>query len=1215
MNIRTKILITLFLSLATLVFIVIFTPKVIRFDIVQSEIVSRLSKELESDIQINDIRWHWLPLPHVSVRDAHIDNEHATIKVPRANFHPDWKSLFSIQLKLGKVELQKPSINLKTLKFIQEDKKDLPLPQTTIILRNGDLKLTAKNLPGIKNKEFHFTSINSTIHTNPKEIRVNLNALSPFTKRFSVEGNFNIPQNSYQFKFDCKGLKLHESVTSFAEGKIIPVESIANLQGTFNGQGIHSLTANIFGELPCFTVKPEDKKYLITCGFADISMTKTGDNFDFIIKEFELKEPGLILNGKISRSLSDNGEDLWDMGFNARDLDLTEIRNGVLTLWSRNIVAQKVCDIVKGGHANTASYHFSGSTSDFKNIKAMTITADVESALIHVPGIADLDLTEANGKILIKNGQLSGQKLNAKLNNSFGHNCSLLVGLAEDDDSFKLDLDIDADLADLPAVLHRLVDNSSFKEELNKFSEVAGKATGHLTLGDTLYDISVKVKAKDIKASAHYDRLLWPMEIRDGLLQVLPDKVIWEGVTGSVGKHIIQEFTGSALIRDDAYLNVKKLNGIFDSATLYDELIDYPSIQSFIAEPVSKIQGPIKISKTTIQGPAWFPDQWKYNFNLLLDEIDITSPLLGTSFILRDTEAFVSDHEVNLSKGNPYIQNQPLQLNGQFQHAQLENWSGWVEINGVIHKNLANWVKTRDWVPTLVFPQIPCSLQDLKLSWDNDYTNLSGTIISGRGEKQGPSAQVDIQTTPKNPLRALVKITDDNNEAKLTLDLLDNTPETFLLNWQGTLTSDTVTALFEKDDLLPGSLNGDFKAVLTPQPVNSFFKGELNATGLRWYWSIDSYIDIKKLEFQALDNQLKVKRLDLGFRTDNESASIDGTILPAKGGLKLDLNLISPFLSKKTISNFLDDIETFGKTGAEKTIAPKLNWDITGTINFSIDEFKPGQRIIFTYEDPTFVWSPMQGQVSLHPQDKTSVEISLAKLCCMDTTGTWYSDKSLGDSYLNINTTCPTPSLFEDVFPCLGIEQDIIKGEFVINATLYGEPGQWNSGKLLINSPQGRILRMKLLSKIFSVVNLTDLFSGNEFPEVDEEGFAYSKMDFEAHIENNELIIDKAVVRGEGLNLFGKGKMNLSSFETDSTILIAPFKTLDAIVTNVPIVGRVIGGENATLITIPVGVKGDIRDPEVTVIPPSAVGESILDLVKNTLLLPFNILSPILPGN
>ncbi|MBU2539405.1 MAG: AsmA-like C-terminal domain-containing protein, partial [Proteobacteria bacterium] len=264
----------------------------------------------------------------------------------------------------------------------------------------------------------------------------------------------------------------------------------------------------------------------------------------------------------------------------------------------------------------------------------------------------------------------------------------------------------------------------------------------------------------------------------------------------------------------------------------------------------------------------------------------------------------------------------------------------------------------------------------------------------------------------------------------------------------------------------------------------------------------------------------------------------------------------------------------------------------------------------------TLVWQPLQGEIRIHPHWKFSALITNGSLCCLDTTGEWFSTPELGQTHFALSTACPTPPRFETVLPCLGYPQDIIEGEFTLGGRLDGVLGNWKEGYLQIDSQQGRILRMKLLSKIFSVVNVTDLFSGvpvGNGEVTSTKGFPYTNLLFKAYVKENELIIDEAVIRGEGLNLFAKGKMNLSTFDLDVVVMISPFKTLDAIVSKVPLVGRVIGGETATLVTFPVGVTGKASDPQVTLLPPGAVGEGLLNIVKRTLLLPFHVLSPILP--
>jgi hypothetical protein len=105
----------------------------------------------------------------------------------------------------------------------------------------------------------------------------------------------------------------------------------------------------------------------------------------------------------------------------------------------------------------------------------------------------------------------------------------------------------------------------------------------------------------------------------------------------------------------------------------------------------------------------------------------------------------------------------------------------------------------------------------------------------------------------------------------------------------------------------------------------------------------------------------------------------------------------------------------------------------------------------------------------------------------------------------------------------------------------------------------------------------------------------------------------RAVIRGEGLNLFALGELDLATLQADLTVLIAPLKTIDTMLGNIPLIGRAFGGKDTAIVTIPVGVKGNIKNPKVTLLPPEAVGEGIINLVTETLKIPFKILEPILP--
>jgi hypothetical protein len=90
-------------------------------------------------------------------------------------------------------------------------------------------------------------------------------------------------------------------------------------------------------------------------------------------------------------------------------------------------------------------------------------------------------------------------------------------------------------------------------------------------------------------------------------------------------------------------------------------------------------------------------------------------------------------------------------------------------------------------------------------------------------------------------------------------------------------------------------------------------------------------------------------------------------------------------------------------------------------------------------------------------------------------------------------------------------------------------------------------------------------------------------MDIDMHVKDDHLLFDRAIIRGEGLNLFGRGlfgrgTIRMTDYEVDMTLLVAPFKTFSNLISKVPLIGEPIMGEYGSRISVPVGVKGPIAE-------------------------------------
>ncbi len=1203
---------------------IVLLPRFVDLDALKARMSTQVNARLEGALQTDRLEWAWLPLPHLNLRNTRFASEETALVAPMAKVYPDWWSLFRGKVRIGTVVLVNPEIRVKRFPTALSEPPDPELAGLKIVIRNGTLQVAANSQwPVLRSKDFTMKALNGSVAISLAAVDFDLSGKPADGEHLAVSGEYLREDASYRMKFACRNFNLHEIFYSFAQGKLTPADSPLNLSGSLEGRGFDKITGKIEGDAPCLLAFPKDKKILLNCGFVDLAFVKDGDDLLLTLNEFEMHEPGLKLAGTVRRSAGDaaGAAPVWQIDLKGEDLDLTKIREAVLSMWGENEIAKKVGDIVQGGMAGKASYSFKGTAADFHYARKMYVIAEEIDATVKIPE-GELLLTNTKGKMRIEKGLLIVDAEEGRMGNSRGKNGHLVLGLPDDDFTFKLDVDLDADLAELPDVLKRLVAHQPFQDELAKFSGVSGRATGHLHLGDHLRNFKVALEVATMAGKGRYAPLAWDFAVAGGGMTIAPPLVQWRNVRGAYGPHVVKKAAGQVRWPDDTLLEVTQLEAVLAAKELEKEDLSYfKEISGALHENITRADGRIELRNTTLSGKASEPKLWKADTDFLVQNLAVETPFLPEPIRIKQGKGHFSNTAITVVNATGSVFGDSFTLGASLTHQALTALRGKVSLQGKVGQGLGQWLKDRHLVSPSLFPHLPFQVESLQIDLQEGKTHAKGLIRpEGTLFSSPPKADFSLEFAKDDPLKMAAHVYGGKEDATITLDFLDNTKETFLFSWKGELSKQTVDQLLERKNLLRGKIAGDFQLYLPLDPNKVAFSGQLEATDLRWFMDEEAerFVDIQELRLAGVGKDLKVKRLACAFN-DKESMVVNGLVSRVATGLALKLDLASPALSKKTLLDLQDDLKRLKDRGRKPASSEEAQqpppWNITGTVVFDVDEFTSGPKPEETAPS-TLVWQPLQGEFRIHPQWRMSALITNGRLCCLDTTGEWFSTPELGTSHFSLNSACPTPPRFETVLPCLGYPQDIIEGEFSLNGRLEGMLNNWKDGNLQIDSHQGRILRMKLLSKIFSVVNITDLFSmgqGGDGAGTSSKGFPYTDLHLKTHVKDNDLIIDEAVVRGEGLNLFARGKMNLSTFELDVVVMISPFKTLDAIVSKVPLVGRVIGGETATLVTFPVGVTGKASDPQVTLLPPSAVGEGLVNIVKRTLLLPFHILSPMLP--
>jgi hypothetical protein len=264
----------------------------------------------------------------------------------------------------------------------------------------------------------------------------------------------------------------------------------------------------------------------------------------------------------------------------------------------------------------------------------------------------------------------------------------------------------------------------------------------------------------------------------------------------------------------------------------------------------------------------------------------------------------------------------------------------------------------------------------------------------------------------------------------------------------------------------------------------------------------------------------------------------------------------------------------------------------------------------FTYE--SFTWRPVHADITFE-KDITRIVVRKADLCGIQFPGIF---KVSGDTFeLYFNPDAKEGDL-DSSLACLFEKQHLMAGSFNLSGELLAKarPSAFPkslTGDLTFNSNDGRIYRFGMLAKIFALLNVTEIYRG-EVPDLKGKGFAYNSMIANGVFEDGKLIISDTSIDSPSMGIAIEGDIDLTENKVDLIVLVAPFKTVDRIVKIIPLVGNILGGN---LISIPFRAVGDLGDPDVIPLSPTAVGSGLLGILERTLKLPITIIQPVLPGS
>ncbi len=191
---------------------------------------------------------------------------------------------------------------------------------------------------------------------------------------------------------------------------------------------------------------------------------------------------------------------------------------------------------------------------------------------------------------------------------------------------------------------------------------------------------------------------------------------------------------------------------------------------------------------------------------------------------------------------------------------------------------------------------------------------------------------------------------------------------------------------------------------------------------------------------------------------------------------------------------------------------------------------------------------------------------------------------------------------------CLSDFKDVVSGHFSVDGNVSGDvsgemPAQGKNGAaaesfkgtLEFEAKKGRIDKHVALAKILQVISPIGIF---KIADLSKKGFSYHLIKAGLTLHDGKITIKDGLVDASATDLVFNGEIDPVNNRIDVLVLVVPFRTIDRIINFIPLVRYVMAGR---LVAIPVRVRGDLDDPDVTPFSPTAVGTGLLDTMKRNL--------------
>lgn len=1213
----TRIVITLIVLLIAFAFI---APRFINTDAIRSRITAAISEAVKGDIRYERIGIRLLPLPRISV-------EQINLAIPdviegKAHFlavYPEILPLFSGTVRLSKLILTSPQFRVY---LADGDQMEETKPTTSssrslegeiewilalALVHAPDMRITVKSgnltLARTRKPDVSFQAIQGDIIFPPKGLKLDISGKSSLFNSLAFTGTMDPLKLAGQGRMALSQLDLNVLLPLL--GLDVPVQISdrrIDLDIDLTMDGPTNIHAKISGSLPEVTLIREDREIVLKGKQFAGSLNLDGDRTQVTLDNLDLDYPEVELSGEL---LLASASPRIKVSLKAEEVEIPPSREFALDLAGDVPTVQTIFSIVKEGQVPQITFQTQGDNpGELGDLKNMVIEGSLQDGKISIPE-TDFNPENVFGHVRIAEGILVGTDLIARIGNSQGSGGTLRLDLNRKDVPFRLDLGVEADLRDVPPILNKYIKDDAFLAEMAQITGVQGKATGQLVLdsGKNPFEASVDITSLNIRAD--YERIPHPLSIESGQFSYRSDAITVRDIKGTMGKTTFSGLELTLGMENKPTFN--NLSGEFSVALdqIYPWLSKALSLDEKLQGKLTSVKGDLNLSVTDLRGPAIEPPNWEFDATGSLQDITLETTLIPEAAKFTSGGFTATREKLTLTGIQTAFLDSTLDISGNISDylAGFSNFSS--TLIGTVGLETEQWLMSLAKSPPGTRITAPISLKGLEIDWNR----TAGFTIQGNYSFQdGPGGSIDAIRGPES--LEIRELTIEDSKSNSTVGIRSR--EKILdLDFSGTLFFSTLDDILTSDMLPGGQISGDLNLRLPlAHPMNLSAKGHLQGSDVSLPPMLGVPVTIEEVSLTASEKTINIEtaRASGPWNTLFYSGKIytSNSGLYVEGELTADTFDLADALNPSNKGEAAGTVKAHPKeTESDSALKQKKSalWDLPlrGQIRFSAKKVEL-KRVSF---------EPVIAYISF-TDDDIEVRYEEANMCGISFPGTLHATpKGLS---LDFQISAEGQEL-KPTIACLSKGASIMNGNFDLDLNIAAEGGikeliQSLQGNLVYHAYDGFIFKSNMFTGIFSLLNLTQKYSGN-IPDMEKDGFSYKSLLIKSDIKDGNVVINEGILDSSIMKVTSTGNIDLKTMQMDLRVLVAPLRLLNSIA-RLPILKQIFGGQ---LAAIPMQVTGDIANPNVQAVSAAAAGGRVLDIMTNTLMLPVTMSEELVGGS